>query len=474
MVTALSWVTAGIATDRPNILFIMTDQQHARMMSCAGNEYLQTPWLDRLAAAGMRFELAYSPNPVCVPSRTAMVTGVYPSTLGFESNGDAKRARIPSSVLQHTMGKLLRDAGYETFFGGKTHWARGLDYQTCGFTNLTRDSRDGLAEACAGFLQQAHQKPFLLVASFINPHDICYVEIDATVKRYGLPPFSPRAKVEREKIAAAVHSAERLKRQGSFDRLCPPLALNHGITANAPLTLQSKPAERPPQGKKQASHVYYYMNDFVHREWSEDDWRMHHWIYHRLTEDVDRQIGIVLNALQESGLDQNTIVIFTSDHGDMDGAHKKVHKSLFYEESVRVPFIVAGPGVQHGVDTRHLISASLDLIPSICDFAGLPIPSGMAGRSVKPLAIGQDVHDWRKAVYAENARGRMVRTARFKYCWYKGQEPRDMLIDMISDPGEMKNLAVDPGYASVVAEHRELIRRHVRAQDDELFERFVH
>ena len=94
------------AENPPNALFIMTDQQHAGMMSCAGNRWLQTPALDRQAASGMRFELAYSPNPVCVPSRTSMMTGLFPSRLGFESNGDARSARIPESVLQHTMGKL--------------------------------------------------------------------------------------------------------------------------------------------------------------------------------------------------------------------------------------------------------------------------------------------------------------------------------------------------------------------------------
>jgi len=88
------------AENPPNILFIMTDQQHAGMMSCAGNRWLETPAMDRLAASGMRFELAYSPNPVCVPSRTSMMTGLYPSALGFESNGDAKSVRIPKLVLQ--------------------------------------------------------------------------------------------------------------------------------------------------------------------------------------------------------------------------------------------------------------------------------------------------------------------------------------------------------------------------------------
>ena len=451
----------------------MTDQQHAGMMSCTGNRWLRTPALDRLAASGMRFELAYSPNPVCVPSRTAMMTGLFPSTLGFESNDDAKSARIPESVLKHTMGKLLREAGYRTVFGGKTHWARGLNYNTCGFDNLTRDDREELAESCAEFLREDHKKPFLLVASFINPHDICYVEIDSTVERYELPPFAPHAKVERAKIAEAVRLAEEAKRKGDFDKLCPPLVSNHQITRNEPEAIAVRPIRKPPRGPKQAGHVYYYMPRFVRQEWTEDEWRMHHWIYHRLTEDVDRQIGVVLDALQDTGLGENTIVIFTSDHGDMDGAHKRVHKSYFYDESARVPFIVAGPGVKKGVDREHLISASLDLIPTICDFAGVQIPNGLAGTSVKPLALGQPMPTWRKAVFSENGRGRMARTERYKYCQYKRGAPREMLIDMKEDPGEMTNLAGLEKYEEIIAEHRELLRRHVQEHNDTIFGRFL-
>ena len=377
--------------------------------------------------------------------------------------------RSQTSVLQHTMGKLLRQAGYRTVFGGKTHWANRLTFKTCGFDRLTRDSRDQLAEDCVEFLRQDHSQPFLLVASFINPHDICYVEIDATIKRYGLPPFCRVLQTLEKQSPKRFNWRSRPKQQGTFDQICPPLVKNHGPTANEPPALAVKPVRQPPPGERRSSHVYYYMNDFVYREWTDSDWRMHHWIYHRLVEDVDRQIGRVLEALYETGLDKNTVVIFTSDHGDMDGAHKRVHKSFFYDESARVPFIVAGPGVQPGVDQEHLVSSSLDLIPTICDFAGVPTPDGLAGQSLKSLAEGKTDQQARSAVFSENGRGRMVRTRRYKYCWYKAGQPSDMLIDMENDPGEMTNLAPDPKYATIVAQHRELIRKHVRDCDDKRF-----
>jgi len=440
----------------PNILFIMTDQQYAGMMSCAGNAYLKTPALDRLAASGMRFELAYSPNPVCVPSRISMVTGYFPSAFGVTHNSDAKDAQIPGHVLENTMGKLLQRAGYRCVYGGKTHWTGGLTMESCGFEDLTRDEREGLAGKCAEFFRSEPQEPFFMVASFINPHDICYVEIDAAIDYYGLPEFAPKNKVERQKIAEAKQLAEKARADGVYDSRCPPLKSNFEITENVPgilhANLRPEPAEKP-----KASDVYYYMHDHVRNNWTEEDWRLHHWIYHRLTEDVDRQIGTVLKALRETGLDKNTIIVFTSDHGDMDGSHKMVHKTQFYEEAARVPFIVAGPGIVQGVDRQHLVSASVDLVPTFCDFAGVDIPEGIHGRSIRLLAEGKSLGDWRDFVISETNLGRMVRSDRYKYCQYKGGEPREMLIDMENDPGEMKNLAGMEEYGNILAVHRNML-----------------
>jgi choline-sulfatase len=453
----------------PNILFIMTDQQYAGMMSCTGNPYLQTPALDKLAASGMRFELAYSPNPVCIPSRTSMMTGFFPSAFGVTGNGDAKDAEIPENVLENTMGKLLKRAGYRCLYGGKTHWARGLDMETCGFEDISRNTREELAETCAEFFRNQPEEPFFLVASLINPHDICYVEIDATIAHYGLPEFAPKAVVERQKIAQAVKLAEEAKEAGTYDKLCPPLKSNFELTENAPSIFYNNSRPKP-EGEPNARHVYYYMKDHVREKWTEEDWRMHHWIYHRLTEDVDRQIGTIVEALRETGLDRNTIIVFTSDHGDMDGSHKMVHKGVFYEESTRVPFLMAGPGVEQGVDRKHLVSSSLDLIPTFCDFAGVEIPSDVHGYSLKTIAMGETPENWREFVISENGKGRMVRSARYKYNLYKGGEPREMLVDLENDPGEMKNLATLAEYRDVMEAHRGMLYEWTKKVDDKMIE----
>jgi arylsulfatase A-like enzyme len=457
----------GAAGNPPNILFIITDQQYAGMMSCTGDPYLETPALDRLAASGMRFELAYSPNPVCIPSRTSMMTGYFPSAFGVTGNGDAGDAVIPDQVLDNTLGKLMQQAGYRCLYGGKTHWARGLDMESCGFEEFSRDTREQLAEACATFFKSKPEEPFFLVASLINPHDICYVEIDATIAHYGLPEFAPNAKVERQKIAEAVRLAEAAKAAGTYDKQCPPLKSNFELTENIPEIILARATQKP-TGEPSPLHVYYYMNDYVRNYWTVEDWRMHHWIYHRLTEDVDRQIGTILNALRETGLDKNTIIVFTSDHGDMDGSHKMVHKGYFYEESTRVPFIVAGPGIARGIDRQHLISSSVDLLPTFCDFAGVDLPEGIQGRSIRPLTLRKAPSTWREYIISENGRGRMVRSAKYKYCQYKGGEPREMLIDMDQDPGEMRNLATLDQYRDVLEVHRGMLYEWTRKVDDKM------
>jgi choline-sulfatase len=273
--------------------------------------------------------------------------------------------------------------------------------------------------------------------------------------------------VERQKIARAVQLAEKAKADGVYDSLCPPLKANFELTENVAGILHTN--LRPePTGEQKASDVYFYMHDHVRNNWTEDDWRMHHWIYHRLTEDVDRQIGTVLDALKGSGLDKNTIIVFTSDHGDMDGSHRMVHKTQFYEEAARVPFIVAGPGITPGVDRQNLLSSSVDLVPTFCDFAGVEIPEGVQGRSIKPLVQGVAPADWRDFVISETDLGRMVRTARYKYCQFMGGEPREMLIDMEKDPGEMKNLAGLEEYEADLAEHRSILYEWTKQVDDKV------
>ncbi|MCC7233725.1 MAG: sulfatase-like hydrolase/transferase [Bryobacterales bacterium] len=433
----------------PNILYIMTDQQHAGMMSCTGNRWLKTPAMDSLAKAGTRFELAYSSNPVCMPARTSMMTGRYPSHFGIRGN---QGRPIPPEEQAHALGNLLRGSGYRTVFGGKTHWPSSMTPESIGFEYLTADERDELADKCAGFLRERHESPFLLVASFINPHDICYMAIDAYTRAENLPAMYPKNQTERKCVAAASALPPGVSRQEFFASHCPPLPPNHGAT----------------EGEPGAYGQYGSFRGWARRNWSAEDWRLHRWAYCRLTESVDSQIGRVLEALRATGLDRTTVVIFSSDHGDMDASHGFEHKSLPYEESARVPFIVSWPGhIPAGaIDRRHLVSSCVDLLPTICDYAGVQAPNGLPGRSIKPVASGGTVSDWRRELVIECSGGRCLRTRRYKYTVWEGPVPREMLIDMEKDPGEMTNLAAKPAFASVLADHRRLLRQHIESRED--------
>ncbi|MDP6527185.1 MAG: sulfatase-like hydrolase/transferase, partial [Kiritimatiellia bacterium] len=159
---------------RPNILFIMTDQQHRNMMSCTGNKWLKTPALDGLAKGGIRFDRSYCTNPVCVPSRISMATGVMSCRLGATRNGSGTKAQLPAEVNNHSLGKIMKRAGYDTFYGGKVHMCKSLAPKNAGYDEYFKGERDKLPAACLKFIERKREKPIFAVASFINPHDICF------------------------------------------------------------------------------------------------------------------------------------------------------------------------------------------------------------------------------------------------------------------------------------------------------------
>jgi arylsulfatase A-like enzyme len=447
---------------RPNILFIMTDQQQAGMMSCEGNKWLKTPALDRLAASGMRFERAFASNPVCVPSRFSLQTGLMPSAIGMGRNEDSPQAAVTQTMVRQSLGRLFRDAGYETVYGGKVHLPskmKGL--ANLGYRNLTSNRRQGLADACAEFLKGRHEKPFLLFASFINPHDICYMAINDFNRANGQPPINNIDSKTCEAVLNRAHNAGDIN--AFVEENCPPLPANHAVPDSEPECITINYLNARP------------FRAYIRRNWTANQWRLHRWAYRRLTEMVDREISTVLDALHQAGLQDNTLVIFTSDHGDMDSAHKMEHKSVLYEEAVRIPFIMSYKGrIPAGViDDTHLVSNGLDLLPTLCDYAGIKTPEGLPGRSLRPLAEGKNLGQWRDFIITESQNGRMVRTKRYKYCIYDSGSRREQLTDMENDPGEMKNLAENEKYKGVLDDHRRLLRAWVEKTGDKIAAKYL-
>lgn len=456
--------TEKVLTNKhPNILLIITDQQQAGMMSCAGNRWLETPAMDALAARGVRFDRAYCGNPVCVPSRFCMMTGVLPSRIGMDRNGPASFP-VPDGILQHSLGHIFRNAGYKTIYGGKVHLPGTKDkgIAAYGFETLTIDEREDLAKACAKFFHEKHKQPFLLVASFINPHDICYMAIDAFTQAKNRPLMYPKSNRERKCLAEALQIPSGLSRDEFFTKLCPALPDNHEIPENEP------PAARDTAWRE--------FRQYVQENWSRKDWRMHRWAYARLTERVDTHIGKVLDALRTSGLEEHTAVFLTSDHGDMDAAHRLEHKSMPYEEAIHVPLIVSQPGVtvQGCVDRVNLVSTGLDLIPTLCDFAGIETPSSLAGRSLKLLTTStNEQHPWRECLVIENEGSRILLSEGYKYAVYDHGQSREMLIDRKNDPGEMNNLVIDSRYSNLLIQHRYMLRKWYERHGETLEKKYI-
>ncbi|MGW2545630.1 sulfatase family protein [Kitasatospora sp. NPDC001574] len=421
--------------DRPNVLVVLTDQQTAEAMSATGNPHLATPHMDALAAAGTRYRQAYCAQPLCAPSRASLLTGQLPSSLGVTGN---------EGGAEPVLGRLFADAGYDCGYGGKWHLPE-LDLPDGhGFRRIHPAGDDaGLARAAAAFVRERRDRPFLLVASFLEPHGICEWARGQDPKTGPLPAPPP---------------AED----------CPPLPANF---PPAPYE-----ARLPRLAQRAWAHTH------PTEEWSEDDWRRYRYAYYALVERVDAHLGTVLSALREpaDGPEQRqegrreTVVVFSSDHGDGAGAHRWNQKWALYEESVRVPFLVSGPGAAAGAVSDRLVSTGLDLVPTLCDLAGVTPPPGLPGRSVRAPEPRETVvveTRWELPGF-NNALGRMVRDPRHKYVCYAWGDHREQLFDLTADPGEMVNLAVDARHAALLDRFRSLLAVHC-ARSGDPFARFL-
>jgi len=410
---------------RPNLLLLLTDQQTHTALSCAGNPWLRTPAMDSLAATGRRFTQAYCNYPVCSPSRGSIFTGRMPHETGVRVNGQAIVAGMP------TLGELLRAAGYETVYGGKWHVPKPFgDVQ--GFSRLIGGSSQGadmdapLASACANWLRGKPKQPFAMVASFMNPHDIC-----EWIRRH-----------------------KGMREQPKGVNFPPP-----------PANMAHDPDE-PDCMRYHRTAGYDKMSEAVGiaQQWRREDMRLYLHDYYRMVEKVDREMGRVLTALRESGLDRNTLVAFASDHGEGMGAHRWVQKAAFYEESVHVPLILNGPGVEPGVD--HNLVTLADLLPTFCEAAGVAVPKDLAGASLfGPRERKFVVSELR---YGDASReGRMLRTKRYKYVVFNTGARREQFFDLELDPGESFNLAGRSEARGLVGEHRQLMKDWISSRSDD-------
>lgn len=437
--------------ERPNIIYIYTDQQSETMMSCAGNEYISTPAMDYIAENGIRFTRAYSPNPVCSPARVSMMTGRFPGYFSDEkgnqvreNGGSMKIPEISEEVANTSLAAYLKQAGYDLVFGGKEHLPAPLVPTELGFTDITDDERGVLAEKAAEYIKKGNENPYFMVVSLINPHDICYLAIRDFADQESAKRLVERANIEMITLDKALEKPEGLSDEEFFADYCPPLPPNFEPQIDEPAAVQFLLDQRT--FKKNAREHY-----------TEEQWRMHRWAYVKLTELVDTRIQVILDALKESGEEENTLVIFSSDHGDNDASHKLEHKTVLYEESANIPFLAMWKGeIPAGqVDNRHLVSNGLDLLPTVCDYAGVIAVSDPRGKSLRPLFEGRKT-EWRKTLGVESEIGRMVvHEDGYKYLRYDAAGHEEMLMDLNKDPWEKTHFTNDSEYSKILTSLRE-------------------
>jgi arylsulfatase A-like enzyme len=406
---------------KPNLLVILTDQQHIDTIAARGAKYLRTPALDELALRATSFSLSYCPNPVSSPSRSAILTGRMPSETGVATNNLSIRETIPN------LGQwFAENSDYETFYAGKWHLPRSYQKVIPGFHTLPGGiggqgnvGDAAVSRASEDFLRlRVGRRPFLLIASFLQPHDIC------------------------EWLRLNLKDPGRLRYPEIASEL-PPLPDNFLFDASEPALLRRRrEANEPALG-----------------QWSAEHWRYYLWSYYRHVEMVDGEIGRILRAVADTRRLNNTVVVFTSDHGEGMARHQTVRKSTSYDEASRVPLLISWPGVfpADAQDATNLVSG-IDLVPTLCDCAGIDPPPGVVGRSLRPLLEGKVSWPGRFVVTEidPNA-GRLVRTRRYKYVTFAG-DPVEQLFDMEADPGETTNLAGDSRFASILRDHRKLLQ----------------
>jgi arylsulfatase A-like enzyme len=434
--------------ERPNILFINTDQHSWDAISAYGNPFLRTPNIDELHRNGTSFRRSFCTDPVCAAARSSWATGLYTSETGVPFNGGYLHPKIPD------LGQLLNAGGYKAFHCGKWH-VPGRNVRES-FQTLYYGRQDigagGAAyydsastHAVADFLTNYDgDDPFYLQIGYVDPHDVCEYLHNHEEKR--IPNPLEQGIVSEDDLPPLPENFDYDERETVLHRVCRRVddALIHAAILKGI------------------------------RGWDERHWRYLRWNYYRFIEKVDAEIGRVLALLRETSLHHNTLIIFSADHGEACGSHQMFQKFTLYEESVRVPFIVACLGEEVPIekdrfDETHFVSG-VDLFPTVCDYAGIDVPEEVQGLSIRPLAEGRDA-PWRDYAYIEsNYWGRAIVTDRYKYVTeYKPtsnskfgvedfQPPGPnaeklglaQLFDRQNDPGETENLAGNPTYDEVV------------------------
>ncbi|MCL5269448.1 MAG: sulfatase-like hydrolase/transferase, partial [bacterium] len=388
----------------PNILFILSDQHNASLLGCASHPLVRTPHLDHLAADGVQFDQAYCQNPLCVPSRASLITGRYSRSLGIYENTDIQQ---PNDV---TFPRVLAEAGYRTCIIGKTHFNgeqfHGYqerpygDFYGQGHQPDPRRTPAAGAAGLGGLLGNAGPTGIPLP---LTQTEICVAEAAKWLQTHvDLRPAQP--------FCLSLHFDKP-----HFPVRCPAQYFAHYDGRVRPPDVPPDYAARAVPFVRRAMETFGFKGE---------DGARYLAAYFGCIEWVDDAIGRVLAVLDYLGLADDTLVIYTSDHGDLCGEKGAWNKTLFFDSSARVPLLCRWPGkIPAGHRLGDLVGL-IDLFPTLCDAAGVPAPATCEGLSLLPLLRGTGPLP-RARIFSESAFllaptecGCMVRRDRWKYCLY--------------------------------------------------------
>jgi len=497
-VTALSTTLTGCLSSRnsfscknrprPNILFIFTDDHAVQSIGAYGSRINKTPNIDRIAAEGAVFANNFCANSICAPSRATVLTGKHSHINGVINNGVRFKSEQP------TFPAMLQQAGYRTAMVGKWHlknkphgfdyWEilpdQGSYYNPVFITEQGRKRYEGYVtdittDRALDWLKQKagdQDKPFLLMCQHKAPHrnwspgpNHLYMYDDVEIPE---PPtlfddYSNRSKPLKEnEMMIAKHMMY------DYDLKVPGLGIKDSLGRNF---RNGEYARMTPAQKKQWDAAYKPRNEkFIKSNLKGKDlvrWKYQRYIkdYLRCIASVDDNIGRMLDYLDEAGLADNTMVVYSSDQGFYLGEHGWYDKRWMYEESFRMPLIMRYPGaVKKGIRVKAL-TQNIDFAPTFLDAAKVPIPEDIQGVSLKPLWRGKQPDNWRDAIYYHYyergehhvPRHEGVRTQRYKLISYYDSNEWD-LFDLKNDPQELHSLYSDPQYKKIVNAMKEKLK----------------
>ena len=470
----------GSGGKQPNIIFIMTDDHASHALSCYGSKINKTPNLDRIAKEGMLFKNCFCTNSICQPSRAVILTGKYSHINGAIDN----KGRFDNR--QQTFPKLLQKAGYETAVVGKWHLDReptGFDYwniligqgpyynppmiengkqvKHSGYTT------DIITDHCLKWLKdRKSDRPFCLLYHHKAPHRNwqpgpkylhMYDDVKIPEPETLFDDYSGRGTAAREQDMSIAKTMN-----------------NNDLKLVAPKNLT-------PEQKKLWDAAYEPKNEAFRRANLKGKdlvrWKYQRYIkdYLRCIASVDDNVGRVLDYLDESGLAENTVVMYTGDQGFYLGDHGWFDKRFMYEESLRMPFLVRYPKEIKSGSVNNDIVLNLDFAPTFLDFAGVAKPADMQGHSIRLLLQNKTLKDWRKSMYYHYyeypavhsvKRHYGVRTKRYKLIHFYNDIDEWELYDLEKDPKELNNVYNNPAYSDEVKKLKaELKRLRIKYKD---------